>query len=143
MLILEVAKEQAQIKQLLNRPQSSPDIETAELPETALPYNFDELLAATKSQNPNISGAQKMVEKQRLQIDLAHKDFYPDFNVQYMWQRTDPAQFRAYYMLSVGVRVPIYHGRKQRPELAEAQAELARSQSEGDSQTQQIALDAR
>jgi outer membrane protein TolC len=140
---LEVAKAQAQIKQLLNRPQSSPDIETAELPETALPYNFDELLAATKSQNPDISGSQKMVEKQKLQIDLAHKDFYPDFNVQYMWQRTDPAQFRAYYMLSVGVRVPIYHSRKQRPELAEAEAELSRSRSELEAQTQQVAFELR
>jgi cobalt-zinc-cadmium efflux system outer membrane protein len=140
---LEVAKAQAQIKQLLNRPQSSPDIETAELPDTALPYSFDELLAATKSQNPDISGAQKMVEKQKLQIDLAHKDFYPDFNIQYMWQRTDPAQSRAYYMLSVGVRVPIYHSRKQRPELAEAEAELNRSHSESEAQTQQVAFELR
>jgi outer membrane protein, heavy metal efflux system len=140
---LEVAKAQAQIKQLLNRPQSSPDIETAELPDTALSYNFDELLAATKSQNPDISGAREMVEKQKLQIDLAHKDFYPDFNVQYMWQRTDPAQFRAYYMLSVGVRVPIYHSRKQRPELAEAEADLSRSRSESDAQTQQVAFELR
>jgi outer membrane protein, heavy metal efflux system len=140
---LEVAKAQAQIKQLLNRPQSSPDIETAELPETALPYNFDELLAAAKSQNPDISGAQKMVEKQKLQMDLAHKDFYPDFNVQYMWQRTDPTQFRAYYMLSVGVRVPIYHSRKQRPELAEAEADLSRSRSESEAQTQQVAFELR
>jgi len=49
-----------------------------------------------------------MIEKHSLQVDLARKDFYPDFNVQYMWQRTDPTQFRAYYMLSFGVRVPIY-----------------------------------
>jgi len=34
-----------------------------------------------------------MIEKQSLQVDLARKDFYPDFNVQYMWQRTDPTQF--------------------------------------------------
>src|ERR1700676_1993884 len=39
---LEVAKSQAQIKQLLNRPQSSPDIETADLVETPLPYAFEE-----------------------------------------------------------------------------------------------------
>jgi outer membrane protein, heavy metal efflux system len=140
---LEVAKAQAQIKQLLNRPQSSPDIEPAELPETELPYSFDELLAATKAQNPEISGAQEMVEKQKLQIDLAHKDFYPDFNVQYMWQRTDPAQFRAYYMLSVGVRVPIYRSRKQRPELAEAEADLKQARSEEESQTQQVAFELR
>jgi outer membrane protein TolC len=140
---LEVAKAQAQIKQLLNRPQYSPDIEPAELPETALPYSFDELLTATKAQNPKISGAQQMVEKQRLQIDLAHKDFYPDFNIQYTWQRTDPTQFRAYYLLSVGVRVPIYRSRKQRPELAEAEADLSRSRSEAESQTQQVAFELR
>jgi outer membrane protein, heavy metal efflux system len=140
---LEVAKSEAQIKQLLNRSQSSPDIEPAELPETLLPYTFEELLSATKAQNPEISGAQKMVEKQSLQVDLAHKDFYPDFNIQYMWQRTDPAQSRAYYMLSVGIRVPIYRSRKQRPELAQAEADLSRSRSEAESQTQQVAFELR
>jgi outer membrane protein TolC len=137
---LEVAKLQAQMKQLLNRPQSSPDIEPSELPETPLPYTFEELLLATTAQNPEISGAEKMVERQKLQIDLAHKDFYPDFNVQYMWQRTDPTQFRAYYMLSFGVRVPIYRGRKLRPELAQAEAELNRARSESEVQSQQAAF---
>jgi outer membrane protein, heavy metal efflux system len=84
-----------------------------------------------------------MVEKQKLQVDLAHKDFYPDFNVQYMWQRTDPAQFRAYYILSVGVRVPIYRGHKQRPELAQAEVELKRSRSESEVQSQQVAFELR
>ena len=100
-------------------------------------------LAAVKLQNPDISGAEQMVEKQKLQVDLARKDFYPDFNVQYMWQRTDPTQFRAYYMLSVGVQVPIYRSRKQRPELAQAQAELAHTQSEADAQAQQVAFQVR
>ncbi len=140
---LEVAKLQAQIKQLLNRAQSSPEIEPSDLPETPLPYAFEELLSATRTQNPEISGAEKMVERQKLQVDLAHKDFYPDFNVQYMWQRTDPSQFRAYYMLSFGVRVPIYRGRKQRPELAQAEAELNRSRSESEVQSQQVAFEVR
>src|SRR5487761_401583 len=140
---LQDAKVQAHIKQLLGRSQSSSDIEAAQLPETPLPYTYDELLAAAKAQNPEIAGAQKMVGKEKLRVDLAHKDFYPDFNVQYMWQRTDPTQFRAYYMLSFGVRVPIYRSRKQRPELAEAEADLSRSRSEAESQTQQIAFELR
>ena len=82
-------------------------------------------------------------QKQKLQVDLARKDFYPDFNVQYMWQRTDPTQFRAYYMLSVGVRVPIYRGRKQKPELVQAQAELSRTESEREAQSQQVAAEVR
>jgi outer membrane protein, heavy metal efflux system len=135
---LEVAKLQAQLKELLNRSQSSPDIEPIDLSETPLPYSYEELLAAAKVQNPQIVGAEKMVDRQKLQVDLAHKDFYPDFNLQYMWQRTDPTQFRAYYMLTFGVRVPIYRNRKQRPELAQAEAELSRSRSEVEVQSQRV-----
>jgi len=105
--------------------------------------NYDELLAAARAQNPELVGAQKMIEKQSLQVDLARKDFYPDFNVQYMWQRTDPTQFRAYYMLTFNVRVPIYRGRKQRPELAQAQAEQLRARSELEAQSQQVASELR
>jgi outer membrane protein, heavy metal efflux system len=140
---LEVAKLQAQIKQLLNRAQSSPDIEPADLFETPLEYSFEQLLSATKTQNPEISGAGKMVERQGLRVGLARKDFYPDFNLQYMWQRTDPTKFRAYYMLNFGIRVPIYRGRKQRPELAQAEAELNRSRSEYEAQSQRVAFELR
>ena len=140
---LEVAKAQAQIKQLLNRSQSSLDIEPADLSETPLAYTFDELLLTTKGRNSEISGAQKMIDKQSLQVNLARKDFYPDFSLQYMWQRTDPAQFRAYYMLTFSVRVPIYRSRKQRPELAQAEADLSRSRSEFEAQTQQVSLELR
>lgn len=136
---LEVGKLEAQLKQFLNRPQDSPDIEPADLAETALLQTYDELLAAAKAQNPELAAAQKMIEKQSLQVDLARKDFYPDFNVQYMWQRTDPTQFRAYYMLSFGVRVPIYRGRKQKPELSQAQSEELRARSEFEDQSHQLA----
>jgi len=140
---LEVAKLQAQLKELVNRSQSSPDIQPADLAETPLVNTYPELLAETALQNPEIAGANKMVERQKLQVDLARKDFYPDFNIQYIWQRTDPAQFRSYYMLSFGVKVPIYRNRKQRPELAEAEAGLTRSRSEAETQSQQVAFELR
>jgi cobalt-zinc-cadmium efflux system outer membrane protein len=140
---LEAGKLQASIKQLLNRSQLSPDIETTELSETAAAYTYDQLLAAAKMNNPEIAGAQKMVERQGLQVDLAKKDFYPDFNLQYMWQRTDPAQFRAYYVVTFGVRIPIYRGRRQQPELAQAEADQSRARNEHEAQTQQVAFQLR
>src|SRR5437016_3705739 len=136
---LQVGKLEAQLKQLLNRSQESPDIEPADLLETPLVQSYADLLAAAQVQNPEIASAQKMIEKQSLQVDLARKDFHPDFNVQYMWQRTDPTQFRAYYMLSVGIKVPIYRSRKQRPELAQAESEQLRARSELQAQSQQLA----
>ena len=83
-----------------------------------------------------------MVRRQSLQVELARKDFYPDFNVQYMWQHT-AEQFRDYYMLSFGVRIPIYRSRKQRPELAQAAEGLNRSRREYEAQVQQVYFDIR
>lgn len=140
---LEAGKVQAEIKQLLNRSQSTPEVEITELSETTTAYTYDQLLAAANLNNPEIAGAQKMVEKQGMQVDLAKKDFYPDFNFQYMWQRTDPAQFRAYYVVTLGVRIPIYRGRRQQPELAQAEADQSRAKSDHEAQTQQIAFQLR
>jgi outer membrane protein, heavy metal efflux system len=136
---LEAGTTQAKLKQLLNRAQSSPDIETADLSETPIAYTFEQLLEAAKSNNPDIAGAQRMVERQGLQVDLARKDFYPDFSVKYMWLRPDPFQYRARYELSVGIRIPLYRGRKQQAELAQAELEKSRAHSELDAKSQQVA----
>jgi cobalt-zinc-cadmium efflux system outer membrane protein len=140
---LEFGKVQSELKNLLNRSQSSADIATAELSESTPAYNFDQLLTEAKANNPDLAGMQKMVERQGLQVDLAKKDFYPDFNVQGMWQRTDPSQFRAYYQFTVGVRIPIYRNRRQRPELAQAESERDRAKSEYEMQSQQTAFQLR
>ena len=140
---LERGKTEAVLKQLLSRPQSSADIEAIELSETGMTQSYDELLSAAKAGNPEMASAQKAAEKQGLQVDLAKKDFYPDFNLQYMWQRTDPTQFRAYYMVTFGVRVPIYRKRKQQPELAQAEADQNRARSEYEMQSQHIAFELR
>ncbi len=140
---LEFGKVQSELKSLLNLSQSSADIATAELSESKPAYNFDQLLTEAKANNPDLAGMQKMVERQGLQVDLAKKDFYPDFNVQGMWQRTDPSQFRAYYQFTVGMRIPIYRSRRQRPELAQAESDRDRAKSEYEMQSQQTAFQLR
>lgn len=140
---LESGRVQAQLKQLLNRSQSSSDIEATDVTETRISLSFDELLAAAAQNNPDIAGMRKMTEKAGIQVELAKKDFYPDFNLQYMWQRTDPTQFRSYYSLTLGVKVPIYKRRRQQPELAQAESDQQRAKSEEESQIQQIAFELR
>jgi cobalt-zinc-cadmium efflux system outer membrane protein len=127
---------QAQIKKLLNRPQESADIAVAELTDTPLRYSSDELLAKVRTGDPDIAGRQEMVRKQSLQVEMARKDRYPDFNVQYMWEHT-AEQYRDYYELTFSARLPIYRRRKLDPELTQAVKELDRSQREYESQVQQ------
>jgi outer membrane protein, heavy metal efflux system len=138
----EHASLQAQIRELLNRPASQPDIVPEALTETPLNYGVDELLGKIRRENPELRGEEEMVRRQSLQLELARKDFYPDFNVQYMWQHT-AEQFRDYYMLSFGVRLPIYRSRKQRPEVAQATEELNRSRREYEGQVQQSYFEVR
>lgn len=137
---LEAGKIQTRLKQFLNRPQSSADIETSSLTETPLDTSFDQLVSALQAQNPDLAATQNMIACEKIRVDAAHKDFYPDFNIQYMFQRTDPSQFRAYNMFTFGIKVPLHYG-KQRAELAQAEAELSRSRNEHEAQSQQIASD--
>lgn len=134
--------QQALLRKLLNRPPDSPDILTQPLVETPLVYTPDELLAKIRSENPEVAGQQEMVKKQSLQVEIARKDRYPDFSVQYMWQHTaDP--FRDYYMLSFSARIPIYRRRKLNPQTTQAVEELNRSRREYESQVQTAYFDLR
>jgi len=135
---LEAGKLQAELKQLLGRPQTSPDLSTEGIGESSITRTFEELLSAVQSNNPQISGAQKTVDRRKVAIEIAKKDFYPDFNAQFMWQRTDPSQYRAYYQFTVGARIPIYRKRKQQPELAQAEIDKSRAQSELEAQSQEL-----
>jgi len=139
---LEEGKLQARLKQLANRSQSSPDIEPVPLTETRLQMPFEEVLAAAGAQNPDLAATQHTIERQTLQVDAARKDFKPDFNVQAMWQRTDPTQYRAYYQITFGIKIPLHYG-KQRAELAQSEAELGRARSDREARSQQIAADLR
>jgi len=148
-LLREVATNQqekgsleAQLRKILNRPPESADLETEALTETSLPYASDDLLARVRAENPEVGVEHERVGRQGLQVELARKDFLPDFNLQYMWQRTGP-QFRDYSVLTFGVRLPIYRRRKQQPELAQAVEELNRSRREYEAQVQQAYFDVR
>ncbi|HEV2351600.1 MAG TPA: TolC family protein [Terriglobia bacterium] len=138
----EMWTEQARLKQILNRPPDSADVMTEDISESLLPYTSEELLERVRTENPAVAGEQEMVRRQSTQVEIARKDFYPDFNLQYMWQHTGP-QFRDYYMLTLGVKVPIFRSRKQQPEVAQAVEELNRSRREYEGAVQQAYFEVR
>ena len=134
--------QQAQLIKLLNRPPRSPEISTEQLVETPLRYTSNALLERVRTENPEVTSQQEMVKKQSLQVEIARKDRYPDFSVQYMWQHTGE-QSRDYYMLSFSARIPIYRRRKLNPEMNQAVEELNRSRREYESQVQTSYFDVR
>jgi outer membrane protein TolC len=133
---------QAQLKQLANRPVDAPEIAPETLAETPFSYSFDDLLARIRTQNPGVRTDQEMVRRQGLQLELSHKDLYPEFNVQYMWQHT-ASEFRDYYQLTFNVRVPIHRTRKQKAAIAEAAEELNQSRRQYEADVQQVSFQIR
>ena len=115
----EVGQLEAQLKQLLNRPQESADVQTEPLAPRVLTYAAPDLFALAKQQNPNVQEQQAIVKKAESRVALATKEFRPDFTVQYMYQNTD-RKFGDYYMASFSFNLPNRGRRKA--ELAEAEA---------------------
>src|SRR5665213_458858 len=137
-----MGSQQALMSKILNRAPSAGDVEVEDLTETPLNYTSDELLAKVRTENPDVTGGQEMVRKQSLQVEIARKDRYPDFGVQYMWQHT-AEQYRDYYMLTFSARLPIYRKRKLDPEMTQAVEELNQSRREYESHVQQAYFDVR
>jgi len=126
---------EAQIKQVLGRPQESADIVAEILTLRTLPYTAAELLERAREQNPDVHSKQASIRKQETQVELAHRNFRPDFNVQYNYEH-NASQFRDYYMATFGIRLP--NRGRQKAELAEAQENQERARQELDSESQRV-----
>jgi outer membrane protein TolC len=126
---------EAQLKQLLNRTQESPDILTEPISLTPVRYSAAELLQRTREQNPDVRARLEMLHREDAQVELAHKEFRPDFNLGYMYQNTD-RKFRDYYMLTFSVRLP--NRGRQRAELTEAEQNQERAKQEMQVEIQRV-----
>jgi len=124
---------EARLKQLLNRPQESPDIQTEPLVPRALIHGASDLLGLVKQQNPDVQTQQAMLVKTESQVELAKKEFRPDFWVHYMYQKTD-RKFRDYYMAGFSITLPNSSRRKAGLAEAEAGREQANKQLEAEVQ---------
>ena len=129
----DVGQLEAQLKQLLNRPQDSPDIVTEPLAARALTHSVSELLSLVKRQNSGVQVQQAMLAKTESQVELAKKEFRPDFGIQYMYENTD-RKFRDYYMASFSFTLP--NRSRHRAELAEAQANQDRASKQLEAEIQ-------
>ncbi len=126
---------EAQIKQALGRPQESADIVAETLILRTLPYTAAELLQRAREQNPDVHSRQASIRQQETQVELARRNFRPDFNVQYAYEHTG-SQTRDYYMATFGIRLP--NRGRQKAELAEAQENQERARQELEAESQRV-----
>lgn len=126
---------EAQIKQLLGRPQESADIVAETLTVRSLLYTAADLRKRARDQNPDVRSKGASIWQQETRVELAHKNFRPDFNVQYTYEHTG-SQARDYYMATFGIRLP--NRGRQKAELAEAEQNQERAQQELEAESQRV-----
>jgi outer membrane protein, heavy metal efflux system len=122
--LLQIERErrirQLEIGILLNRTSGFSFGAAAPQPPPSLTVSLDDLIAASRRTAPIIQADQKMIERAELAMNLARKDFYPDYAVSagYFYQGTMPAM----YQFRIDLKLPTSFFRKQRAGLAEQAA---------------------
>ena len=127
---VEVDVRIAELNRLLNRPPSSPLETQTHLVLVPVVGNLEDVLGRLNATSPEVRSALLGVEKSRLGIVLARKEFRPDFTVQGGYMNRgglDPM-----WQIGVGLSIPIYR-KKLTSRVAEADAESRNSQSLADS----------
>lgn len=134
----EIGQAEAELKRLLARAQDSPDIVAEPLRERPLSKTAAELAAQVQS-NPEVQAQQEMLNKSAKQVELARKEFRPDFGLQYMYQNTD-RKFRDYYMMTLSLNLPNRGRRKAELATALEQQRSASAQLQAEVQQRQAAI---
>lgn len=115
-----------ELNRLLARPAETPLDTPARLALVPEPRALEALLAWSAERSPELRAAEAVIERERLAVALARKDFKPDFSVQagYMNRgRLDPM-----WQASVGITLPLYK-KKREAALAEAEARLQQAEA--------------
>ncbi len=127
--VLEQQRSTAQVRlnTLLSRPPETPLPSAAEVQPAVLAYSLDELYQLAQKNDPGLHREQQMTERNQYAVNLARKEYYPDFGVGYMYQQRP--LMPDMHGLTFTVNIPIFYKSKQREAVKEATEEVLSSQA--------------
>ena len=134
----EKATAAAEINRLLNRPVDAPLPDPVEITATSFVAPFETVQAEFVAKAPQIRSGEAMVEREQKGLDLAKKQYRPDFmtSVEY----ANSPSFPDMWEIEFGLRIPIFYKRKQAYGVTEAVHNVSRAQKELRSMQQEIAF---
>jgi outer membrane protein, heavy metal efflux system len=114
---------EAKINSLLYRPAETPVGTPAEFKKAEFGYSIEELSQLAQANSPALKARESEIAGKRYGVELARKNYYPDFTVGLTYFERD--QNPGMYAPMVSATLPPYFWRKQRPELEAAQLNLS------------------
>jgi outer membrane protein TolC len=113
----ERSSAEAEINSLLNRQAGTPVARPEEIKPKEFALNLDELYSSARTESPMLRRDQKMIERTELALNLARKDYYPDYTLTAGY--FNQGSMAPMYMARVDFKLPVYFWRKQRAGVAE------------------------
>jgi outer membrane protein, heavy metal efflux system len=139
MLLQQRAAGAAEMSALLNRP-AEQDLPVTVWAEDVSPLEpYARLAERLAEQAPELRAAAESVLREGAAVDLAEREYFPDFTAMVAYMNKD--DLFPEWEVGLRVTVPLYFWRKQRAALAEAN--LARSAAEHTRQNVRVTLEAR
>jgi outer membrane protein, heavy metal efflux system len=118
----------ARLNALLGRPPEQALPAPADVPGTTpLNYSLDQLYGFADRTDPGLQREQRMVERSQLAANLAHKDYYPDVAVGYMYEQRP--LLPDMHGFTFTINIPVFYKSKQRQEVAEAGEQAAAAEN--------------
>ena len=118
---------EAELERALGRRSTVIALDAAQVPELrAIALDFSTLKDAAVKNRPQLLGLQSAIERAGKALELARKDYYPDFDVRFAYGQRDRMptgeQRDNMVSLTLAMNLPVWRDTKRGPRVAEAVA---------------------
>jgi len=126
--VLEQQEKTAQVRlnTLLFRDPQAPLPLPAPFQQAELTYTLDTLNQLARENDTGLQREQRLIERSQFAVNLARKEYYPDFGVGYMYQNRP--LMPEMHGITFSLNIPIFYKSKQREGVNEATEELISAQ---------------
>jgi outer membrane protein, heavy metal efflux system len=127
---------QARLNTFMVRTPESPLPPAAEVDPSTLRFSLEELYPLAANNDPGVLRNRTMVERSRIAVTQAEKDYKPDIGVSYMYQQR--SALPDMNGVTVSVNIPVFYKSKQRQAVAEASEGLISAEKMRDNRLNEI-----
>jgi outer membrane protein TolC len=125
----ELGQGQEDLKAILGREPDSPSIRVSGVRPSELDLSDQQLRKLALTASPVLRQAEATEARSEQSLKLARADYFPDFSLEYMYQKTG-SRFPDYYVATLGLKIPLYFWRKQTPAVEQAALEKESSHAQ-------------
>ncbi|OPY64246.1 MAG: putative outer membrane efflux protein MdtP [Syntrophorhabdus sp. PtaU1.Bin002] len=120
---------QGMLNTAVGRPVDTPMGRPVNLSYTSYKVSMKDLLRTTKDNSPELRSREKMIEGAKAKLEMARKEYYPDFTIAANYYPKTNG-FMDMWSMTATINIPIFYKTKQDQAVLEAQANLLGAERE-------------